>query len=308
MDGEHRAKVTHRLRPTRFITTADSNSLDAPSTMANDPSSTVPFAAEVALASIPAYTWGATAGPDDSAVLPRAASTSPAAHTGCLVFSHSPHSAFNTQAAYVSPGDTIDDLCSVEGTGASGKAASRSRAVVVDRSVLDSMMHLPRNEAAQMLGLCSTTFKKVCRRAGLQTWPYRRPLLGTTLEGGASTPFPRGGFPQPSPIQHTPALLASSSDNAGGSFRSLDAPRSAPAALTTSAVAAALHALETPSAERSCHVVDAVMDYLDALSSGSGAVTFGELEAVVEAMDLNALDLNMDLNAPPETANETANP
>ena len=132
--------------------------------------------------------------------------------------------------------------------------------------------------------------------------------------------FSRDRSSQPSPIQHTPALLArapsapvrwpsdfaascatlqrsasqpmaprlsrscSTPDHASGSFRSLDAPR--PTGVTSSAVATALHALETPSAEPSCHVVDAVMDYLDTLSAGGGAVYYGELEAVVEAMDL----------------------
>ena len=249
---------------------ADSNSLDAPWTTSNDPPSTVKFAAEVALASNSADTWRATAGPGDSAVRPRAASSSTAAHT----------SSFNTQPTSVSPVDTIDDLRAVQGTRASRKKATRSRALVVDRPVLDSMMHLPRKKAAQVLGLCSTTFKKVCRRAGLHGWPYRRPLLGFTPEGSASTPSSTGGFSQPSPIQETPA---SASDNASGSFRSIDAAAammSAPMGLTTIAVAAALHA----SAERSCDVVDAVMDYLDTLSSG--AASFGELEAVVAAMDL----------------------
>ena len=166
--------------------------IDSPSTMFNDPCRTDDFDGEVAGAAIPAYGWGATTGPDDATVFPRAASSSSAAHT----------SFFNTQPAAVSshfdtpddtffPGDTIDDLRAVEGTEASGKAASRSRAVVVDRSVLDSMIHLPRNQAAEMLGLCSTTFKKVCRRAGLQTWPYKRPLLGFTQEEDVPMSFSR---------------------------------------------------------------------------------------------------------------------
>ncbi|KAJ1476253.1 hypothetical protein T484DRAFT_1750704, partial [Baffinella frigidus] len=61
-----------------------------------------------------------------------------------------------------------------QGKDASPKVASRGRAVFVDRSVLDGMTHLPRDKAAQMLGLCPTTFKKVCRRAGMQAWPYKQ--------------------------------------------------------------------------------------------------------------------------------------
>ncbi|KAJ1495526.1 hypothetical protein T484DRAFT_1875632, partial [Baffinella frigidus] len=65
----------------------------------------------------------------------------------------------------------------------------------VDRAVLESMMHLPRDTAAQMLGLCSTTFKKVCRRSGLEGWPYKRPLLGAEDGGAASVPVASPGAP-----------------------------------------------------------------------------------------------------------------
>jgi hypothetical protein len=48
-----------------------------------------------------------------------------------------------------------------------------------------------------------------------------------------------------------------------------------------------------PSAEQSCNVVDAVMDYLDTLSSGCtsegmAAVHTAELEAVVDGFDVEA--------------------
>jgi hypothetical protein len=291
---------------------------DSPSTMRNDTRKIDGSDAEVALAAIRAYEWGATTGPDDATVFPQAASSSSAAHA----------SFFNTQPAAVSShfdtlddtstfvlGDTNDGLRAVEGTGASGKAAPRSRAVVVDRSVLDSMLHLPRDKAAKILGLCSTTFKKVCRRAGLQGWPYRRPLLGFTPEDDVPMSFSKDISSQHSHIQQPHALLArapsapvrrpsdfaassgtlpqtasqpmpytsiprsfSTSDNASGSFKTFDGAAAPRRALITSAAAAALHALETPSG----HVVDAVMDYLDTLSSGGGA---GELEAVVAAMD-----------------------
>ena len=90
--------------------------------------------------------------------------------------------------------------------------APRSRAVFVDRSILDSMAHLPRDTAAQMLGLRSTTFKKVCRRAGLKNWPYRRPLLGPLLgtiqEGDAPMSFSRRS-PAPSAFPETHHLPTS---------------------------------------------------------------------------------------------------
>ncbi|KAJ1468873.1 hypothetical protein T484DRAFT_1983530 [Baffinella frigidus] len=47
--------------------------------------------------------------------------------------------------------------------------------VCVSRGTLDSLMHLPLPEAAGMVGLCPTTFKKACRRFGIEKWPYRPP-------------------------------------------------------------------------------------------------------------------------------------
>ncbi|KAJ1464695.1 hypothetical protein T484DRAFT_3642825, partial [Baffinella frigidus] len=86
---------------------------------------------------------------------------------------HDPSSTahFATEATLATPPTKND---AGQGKDALAKGVTRSRAVFVDRSVLDSMAHLPRDKAAQMLGLCSTTFKKVCRRAGLQGWPYKQ--------------------------------------------------------------------------------------------------------------------------------------
>ncbi|KAJ1464138.1 hypothetical protein T484DRAFT_3647584, partial [Baffinella frigidus] len=103
-----------------------------------------------------------------------------------------------------STGTTSD---ATQGTGALAKGALQSRAVFVDRSVLDSMTHLPRDKAARMLGLCSTTFKKVCRRAGMKGWPYRRPLVGNTCEGDAPVTFSRCS-PSSSAFHETPHVVA----------------------------------------------------------------------------------------------------
>ncbi|KAJ1477490.1 hypothetical protein T484DRAFT_1821069 [Baffinella frigidus] len=207
----------------------------------------------------------------------------------------------------------------LQGTGALTKGSSRCRSDV-DRSVLDSMTHLPRDKAAQQLGLSTTTFKKVCRRAGMQGWPYkRRHLLCAAQEGGgscscstdcsrrnsqdefaASLAAASHSFMMPLRSIHVESVLSSSSssmaspDNTHGSFSCLDAAAaqtSAAIGLTTSAAAVAQQPRWVPSAEQSCNVVDAVMDYLDTLSSGCtisagmAAVHHLELEAVVEGAD-----------------------
>jgi hypothetical protein len=243
---------------------------------------------------------------------------------------------------------TPTEINALQATGALAKGASRSQAISVDRSVLDSMAHLPRDQAAQMLGLCTTSFKKVCRRAGLQAWPYKRRHLlcaCAAQEGGGSCSCSRGGsrrnsMGEPSRTQETPSLVVaraasspvrstfsasyatasqvimmplraihvgsvfSSSDSSMASFDNTDlsvldtaaAQKSSAFGLTSSATAAPQHpslvAPSLPSAEQSCHVVDAVMDYLDTLSSGCtisagmAAVHHLELEAVVGRIDV----------------------
>jgi hypothetical protein len=49
-----------------------------------------------------------------------------------------------------------------------------ARPVRVSRQMLDSLTHLPLPCACKRLGLCATTFKKACRRAGIMQWPYKR--------------------------------------------------------------------------------------------------------------------------------------
>ncbi|KAJ1469814.1 hypothetical protein T484DRAFT_1850295 [Baffinella frigidus] len=191
-----------------------------------------------------------------------------------------------------------------QGAVALAKGASRSRAVLVDRSVLDSMTHLPREKAAQMLGLCSTTFKKVCRRAGLQGWPYkRRHLLCTKQEGGSSCSCSaccsrRNGMGETSPIQDTPFSPMRSTFSA--SHATASQPITMPlraiheGCVSSPVLSAADFSMATsnnlwPSAEQSCNVVDAVMDYLDTLSPGGSptgmeAVHRSELEAIVECV------------------------
>jgi len=49
-----------------------------------------------------------------------------------------------------------------------------SRHVRVAYEDLESLFHLPLEDAAREIGLCRTTFKKACRRLRLENWPYRK--------------------------------------------------------------------------------------------------------------------------------------
>ena len=44
----------------------------------------------------------------------------------------------------------------------------------VSRESICEYFHLPLREAAGMMGLCPTSLKRLCRRKGIDRWPYRR--------------------------------------------------------------------------------------------------------------------------------------
>ncbi|KAJ1471916.1 hypothetical protein T484DRAFT_1976637 [Baffinella frigidus] len=46
--------------------------------------------------------------------------------------------------------------------------------VLVYADDLKRMFHLPIADAAGKIGLCQTTFKKTCRRLGIEHWPYKK--------------------------------------------------------------------------------------------------------------------------------------
>ncbi|KAJ1496384.1 hypothetical protein T484DRAFT_1759643 [Baffinella frigidus] len=279
--------------------TAEERPHEASSTF-NDPSTDDHFVTEVAFATTSAAASWATTESNASAVLSRAVSCSIADHTSLHV--------------------SIDDTRSVSLGAPIG--APRSRAVFVDRSILDSMTHLPRDQAAQMLGLCPTTFKKVCRRAGMKGWPYRRPLLGATfatLEGDENKTFSRGSS-APSSFQGTPHRTYSSPGRCLSAFSSSAQPPAPPPMILppcciqaravscpSFSAAASASSSSMPAADgsffcrdagsaqtpkESC-VVEAVLDYLDTLSSGCAAahdvaaLHCCELEAVVESLDVD---------------------
>lgn len=69
---------------------------------------------------------------------------------------------------------------------ASASARGRPPAKV-DVEMMKRMFGMPQPEAAKALGVSLTTLKQVCRRLGLQRWPYRRPCKAA---GAADRPSP----------------------------------------------------------------------------------------------------------------------
>ena len=64
------------------------------------------------------------------------------------------------------------------------------RHISVTYESLERLFHLPLKEAAREIGLCPTTFKKVCRRFDLETWPFRN--ASSSLAGQCQAPIARG--------------------------------------------------------------------------------------------------------------------
>ena len=46
--------------------------------------------------------------------------------------------------------------------------------ISVSYEALEVLFHLPLKNAAKEVGLCPTTFKKACRRFGLEEWPFKK--------------------------------------------------------------------------------------------------------------------------------------
>ena len=49
-----------------------------------------------------------------------------------------------------------------------------ARHIRVNRKALEALFHLKLKDAAREIGLCSTTFKKACRRFQIEKWPSKR--------------------------------------------------------------------------------------------------------------------------------------
>ena len=57
---------------------------------------------------------------------------------------------------------------------ASDKPARGRPPLKVDFAAIEQYFHLPQPEAAKALGISLTSLKHVCRKHGLNKWPYRR--------------------------------------------------------------------------------------------------------------------------------------
>ncbi|XP_061374927.1 uncharacterized protein LOC133317119 [Gastrolobium bilobum] len=55
-----------------------------------------------------------------------------------------------------------------------GRIAQRERAGRMTLSDFSNYFHLPIDEAAKQVNLCPTVMKKICRKAGLVRWPFRK--------------------------------------------------------------------------------------------------------------------------------------
>ena len=53
-------------------------------------------------------------------------------------------------------------------------SGSLTRHIRVNHEAITSLFHLKLKDAAREIGLCPTTFKKACRRFGVEKWPSKR--------------------------------------------------------------------------------------------------------------------------------------
>jgi len=166
----------------------------------------------------------------------------------------------------------------------------------VPRAVLESMTHLPRDQAAATLGLCRTTFKKVCRRTGMLKWPYRRRSVGgsdttdmnTNTNNNSPSPAPSTTSISPASISSFPAFAPTAS----GAFLACPVPRLMSQGEDTGGACSSL-AAAPPLAPSSCcgvppdtNFLPAILDYLaafngEAPASGAMGLSEGDVYAIV---------------------------
>ena len=149
----------------------------------------------------------------------------------------------------------------------------------VPRAVLESMTHLPRDQAAATLGLCNTTFKKVCRRSGMLKWPYRRRSVGgsdttdnnTNKHNDSPSPAPSKTSTSSASVFSLPAFAPTAS----GAFFAYPVPQLMSQGEYTGGDCSSLAAI-SPLAQSSCwgatkdtNFLPAILDYLDAFDAPS---------------------------------------
>jgi len=66
------------------------------------------------------------------------------------------------------------------GVSGEGEAGQRRQNVAVTGQSLREHFHLPLHTVAQKLGMCTTAFKKLCRRLGISKWPHRQVTFSAT--------------------------------------------------------------------------------------------------------------------------------
>lgn len=83
------------------------------------------------------------------------------------------------------------------GVSGDGEAGQRRQNVAVTGQSLREHFHLPLHTVAQKLGMCTTAFKKMCRRLGISKWPHRQVTFSTSLicvDEGWKRPFGNEGL------------------------------------------------------------------------------------------------------------------
>lgn len=107
-----------------------------------------------------------------------------------------PCSPSNRPATY-SGGDM--DITIYPRTAKAGVGEGPKNPVRISRDLLAYCFGMPLHAAADHLGICITALKKVCRKFGIQKWPYRGAMLQIAKSDGSCgsacevAPFVRGG-------------------------------------------------------------------------------------------------------------------
>lgn len=68
----------------------------------------------------------------------------------------------------------VEDSAQEDENGQSHPAEQSGDSIVISEQQLRHHFHLPLHTAAQKFGICTTAFKKLCRRFGIAKWPHRQ--------------------------------------------------------------------------------------------------------------------------------------